>query len=83
MAVMLAENNNYPQTDAPNLTLGERDAHAAILDVISRAGEIILGKDAQIRMAIACILARGHLLIEDGPGVGKPPSPTLSPACWV
>jgi len=71
MAVMLAENNNYPQTDAPNLTLGERDAHAAIRDVISRADEIILGKDAQIRMAIACILARGHLLIEDVPGVGK------------
>jgi len=71
MAVMLAENKNYPQTDAPNLTLGERDAHAAIRDVISRAGEIILGKDAQIRMAIACILARGHLLIEDVPGVGK------------
>ncbi len=40
-------------------------------EVLKRAGEIILGKDHQIRMAMACILARGHLLIEDVPGVGK------------
>jgi len=46
-------------------------AHAAIHAVLARAGEVILGKEAQIRMAIACILARGHLLIEDVPGVGK------------
>jgi MoxR-like ATPase len=39
--------------------------------IIEAAGQIILGKDAQIRMALACILARGHLLIEDIPGVGK------------
>jgi len=38
---------------------------------IEAAGQIILGKEAQIRMALACLLARGHLLIEDIPGVGK------------
>jgi MoxR-like ATPase len=32
---------------------------------------IILGKSHQIRLALACLLARGHLLIEDIPGVGK------------
>jgi MoxR-like ATPase len=32
---------------------------------------ILLGKSLQIRLALACILARGHLLIEDIPGVGK------------
>jgi MoxR-like ATPase len=32
---------------------------------------VILGKSAQIRLCIACLLARGHLLIEDVPGVGK------------
>ena len=32
---------------------------------------MILGKDAQIRLCLACLLARGHLLIEDIPGVGK------------
>jgi len=39
--------------------------------IIDAAGKIILGKEGQIRLALACILARGHLLIEDVPGVGK------------
>src|SRR5262245_65661899 len=39
--------------------------------VIQQAGRVILGKERQIRMALACLLARGHLLIEDLPGVGK------------
>ena len=39
--------------------------------VIAMAGQVILGKERQIRLAMACILARGHLLIEDVPGVGK------------
>jgi MoxR-like ATPase len=39
--------------------------------IIEAASQVILGKEAQIRMAIACLLARGHLLIEDIPGVGK------------
>lgn len=32
---------------------------------------LILGKKPQVRMALACLLAQGHLLIEDVPGVGK------------
>jgi len=39
--------------------------------VIAAASKIILGKDKQIRLALACLIARGHLLIEDVPGVGK------------
>ena len=39
--------------------------------VVAAAGQVILGKERQIRLAVACILARGHLLIEDVPGVGK------------
>jgi MoxR-like ATPase len=39
--------------------------------IVEAASQIILGKEAQIRMALACLLARGHLLIEDIPGVGK------------
>ncbi|MEO8103162.1 MAG: MoxR family ATPase [Betaproteobacteria bacterium] len=42
-----------------------------LANVLKQAGQIILGKDQQIRMAMCCILARGHLLIEDVPGVGK------------
>ena len=44
---------------------------ASIADVIAAANRVILGKDAQVRLALACLLARGHLLIEDLPGVGK------------
>ena len=32
---------------------------------------IVLGKEDQIRMALTCLFARGHLLIEDIPGIGK------------
>ena len=39
--------------------------------VIQQASRIILGKEHQLRLALACLLARGHLLIEDLPGVGK------------
>src|SRR3990167_669896 len=40
-------------------------------NVIRQAEQVILGKPQQIRLALACLLARGHLLIEDLPGVGK------------
>ncbi len=40
-------------------------------NVIRQAEQIILGKPQQIRLALTCLLARGHLLIEDLPGVGK------------
>jgi MoxR-like ATPase len=39
--------------------------------VVQQVGTVILGKEEQIRLALACLLARGHLLIEDVPGVGK------------
>jgi len=39
--------------------------------VITQTEQVILGKPHQIRLALACLLARGHLLIEDLPGVGK------------
>ncbi|MCG6932656.1 MAG: AAA family ATPase [Gallionella sp.] len=43
----------------------------SLQNVIRQAEQIILGKPQQIRLALACLLARGHLLIEDLPGVGK------------
>ena len=39
--------------------------------VLAAAGRVILGKQHEIRQAVACLLAGGHLLIEDLPGVGK------------
>jgi len=43
----------------------------AINDVLGRLESILLGKDRAVRLAFCCLLARGHLLIEDVPGVGK------------
>ena len=50
-----------------------RDTEAIELIESALAGlnRIILGKDRQLRLSLACLLARGHLLIEDIPGVGK------------
>lgn len=45
-----------------------QDAARRILEQVSG---IVLGKERQIRLALACLLGRGHLLIEDIPGVGK------------
>lgn len=49
-----------------------RSAATAVLQrAAAEIGRIILGKDDQIRLALTCLVARGHLLIEDLPGVGK------------
>jgi len=49
-----------------------RDAERERLEsAVGRLNEVVLGKEREIRLAIACLLARGHLLIEDIPGVGK------------
>ncbi len=45
--------------------------HPSLVQVLESAGRVILGKEHQLRLALACLLARGHLLIEDLPGVGK------------
>jgi len=44
---------------------------AQLTQLIDQIGSIIVGKRAQIEDSVACMLAGGHLLIEDVPGVGK------------
>jgi MoxR-like ATPase len=39
--------------------------------ILGQVGGVILGKPHPIRLALACLLAKGHLLMEDQPGVGK------------
>ena len=48
-----------------------RQAAQQIDAIIQRVSRIILGKEDVIRLAVTCLLARGHLLFEDQPGVGK------------
>jgi MoxR-like ATPase len=43
----------------------------AFEEIVNRISSVVLGKEPQIRLALACFFARGHLLIEDFPGIGK------------
>jgi MoxR-like ATPase len=47
------------------------DHQTLIRPVLDALDRIVVGKSRQIQLAVACLLARGHLLIEDLPGVGK------------
>lgn len=38
---------------------------------MEQIASVVLGKETQIRLSIACLLANGHLLLEDLPGMGK------------
>lgn len=49
----------------------ESDRHDRLKDAVSTVNQIIMGKEQQVKLAFSCLLARGHLLIEDLPGVGK------------
>lgn len=42
-----------------------------LVALVSQVGRVLLGKEGAVRLAVCCLLARGHLLIEDVPGVGK------------
>ena len=53
---------------APMLTDAQRDA---LERAIGQVNGLVLGKRAEIELAFACLLAGGHLLIEDLPGLGK------------
>ena len=46
-------------------------AKPVIHKTLAAISEILLGKQHQVELALTCILARGHLLIEDLPGMGK------------
>ena len=53
------------------LPIGKDAARSALDQARETLGTIILGKDGEIALALSCLLARGHLLIEDLPGLGK------------
>lgn len=59
-----SSNTSARQAPAPGASTGLEAA-------IAQVERVVLGKSHQVRLAFACLLARGHLLIEDLPGVGK------------
>ncbi len=70
---MIRESATLAASQQAHLQVGSRSSMAlsSLQNVITQAGKVVLGKEHQIRLALACLLARGHLLIEDLPGVGK------------
>ncbi len=56
-------------TAAPILSRDQGTAAVKMLE--ASVSSVIRGKAAQVRLAVACLLAEGHLLIEDKPGTGK------------
>ena len=57
---------------APHVDVPTSLAWKPVVDqVVAQAERVILGKAQQIKLALTCVLARGHLLIEDLPGLGK------------
>ena len=63
---MLKANGPAFQTTTAPSHVRSRITHLA-----AQLGEIIVGKEETIRLAVVCLMAGGHLLIEDIPGVGK------------
>ena len=51
--------------------LDPKSARDAMERVSKNLSRVVVGKPAQTRLAVTCLVARGHLLLEDVPGVGK------------
>lgn len=60
-----------PGCDAVTNTMQDINIKTTLDNIVNHASQVVLGKQHEIRLALACLLARGHLLIEDLPGVGK------------
>ena len=66
-STVISQPEHTPESTASS-TAGR---HSRLLEAQQAVNRILLGKDRQVRLAFCCLLARGHLLIEDVPGVGK------------
>lgn len=64
--------NNYNRQRA-NFMSSSLATHTeqTIQTLLNTLNNVILGKETQIKLALTCLLAQGHLLIEDLPGMGK------------
>ena len=58
---------NQPLPTAPPVD----ELHQRLAAAEAQLNRVVLGKPRQIRLALACLIAGGHLLLEDVPGVGK------------
>lgn len=54
-----------------NLRLETQSVRSELQPVYQQLNQLILGKELQIKLSLTCLLANGHLLLEDLPGMGK------------
>ena len=71
-------NSNRAETRFPHIVFAKDIVptdHPKVTDHVEaftkQVCEVIVGKNQAVKLSVACLLARGHLLIEDIPGVGK------------
>jgi len=64
-------NIKLTETDTPDQDILDRPVEDIVQDVSAEIGKVLLGKEHEIRLALCCLFSRGHLLIEDLPGMGK------------
>lgn len=57
--------------ETEDTTASMEDVQKILRPVFDTLNSVVLGKEEQVKMAMACLLAKGHLLIEDVPGLGK------------
>jgi MoxR-like ATPase len=61
-------NSTSAHLHAPDVVL---EAQPKVMQLLNALGHIVLDKPVQIRLSVACLLAGGHLLLQDLPGMGK------------
>lgn len=61
----------YYMNTKPGIAIHPASDSHSLDEVVSALGSVLIGKETQVRLAIATLIAEGHLLIEDVPGVGK------------
>ena len=65
---MTPNSTSIRRSSSYTTTLDEKDLIEALTAALNN---VLLGKDRQVKLALACLIAQGHLLIEDLPGMGK------------
>lgn len=60
-----------PLAQAVSASSSTTDYHRTLQSVVQNLGRVVRGKDRALELSVTCLVAGGHLLLEDVPGVGK------------
>lgn len=64
-------NIKLTEAETSNIDVNDQSVERTVQDITAEIGKALLGKEHEIRLALCCLFSRGHLLIEDLPGMGK------------